>query len=531
MRIPFDSLCLAAVVAEAQPMVGSRVERTLEVDEKTVVLGTYRNGQFWLLLSVDALAPRAYLVTRRPEAQKNVGRFCSDLRRLLTDAEVEFIRQVRFDRLLEIGFAGPSGRSVLHAELTGKHANLILVGESGMVATAAIYEGQNKTARPVLASKPYAPPPLPVMRSLLSVQEGDDLRDVEGASPFLQKLVASGQPLATIQSTVTSGSYEPVYSPGNGAYPVSVGSLGLEEVPRSSVSIALEQHFAELVETDHVTRARAGLVAQLERVLLAREVALQDLAEALDAARNARRLQQNGELILAYQHQIQPGDSALRVMGYEGAEVEIPLRQDLTPLENAERLFSKAKRAKGRAEELKGQEQKLRSDAEALNAALGQARTAESMRDLEPIVELAERSRWLAKHGAATKKSERPFEGHAVRELLSPGGWRVLVGQNSTANDYLTTKFARPSDLWFHVRGGPSAHVILCTNNQPARVQNLDLEFAAQTAARNSTQKHSSYVAVDYTQKRYVRKPRGSAAGLAVYDHEKTIHVTMKGSS
>ncbi|MBS1709806.1 MAG: hypothetical protein JSS65_13925, partial [Armatimonadetes bacterium] len=41
----------------------------------------------------------------------------------------------------------------------------------------------------------------------------------------------------------------------------------------------------------------------------------------------------------------------------------------------------------------------------------------------------------------------------------------------------------------------------------------------------NSVSKHASYVAVDYTLKKYVRKPRGSAPGLAVYTQEKTLHI------
>jgi predicted ribosome quality control (RQC) complex YloA/Tae2 family protein len=32
-------------------------------------------------------------------------------------------------------------------------------------------------------------------------------------------------------------------------------------------------------------------------------------------------------------------------------------------------------------------------------------------------------------------------------------------------------------------------------------------------------------VPVDYTLKKHVRKPKGSAAGFATYTHEKTLHV------
>jgi predicted ribosome quality control (RQC) complex YloA/Tae2 family protein len=49
--------------------------------------------------------------------------------------------------------------------------------------------------------------------------------------------------------------------------------------------------------------------------------------------------------------------------------------------------------------------------------------------------------------------------------------------------------------------------------------------FAAKVAVQHSPQKHAGFVAVDYTLKKYVRKPRGAAKGTALYTHEKTLHV------
>ena len=101
----------------------------------------------------------------------------------------------------------------------------------------------------------------------------------------------------------------------------------------------------------------------------------------------------------------------------------------------------------------------------------------------------------------------------------------MLYGDNATSNDYLTTKVAKPNDYWFHVRGVTSAHVLLMTQNQPKKVQYEDMMFAAKLAVSKSVSKHSSYVAVDYTLKKYVRKPKKSAPGFVTYSQEKTLHV------
>jgi putative ABC transport system ATP-binding protein len=86
----------------------------------------------------------------------------------------------------------------------------------------------------------------------------------------------------------------------------------------------------------------------------------------------------------------------------------------------------------------------------------------------------------------------------------------VLVGENAAANDFLLTRIAKPNDWWLHVRTGTGAHVIIRTENQPQRVPRSTLEFAARLAAQHSADKHARLVEVDYTLRKYVRKPKGA---------------------
>jgi predicted ribosome quality control (RQC) complex YloA/Tae2 family protein len=101
----------------------------------------------------------------------------------------------------------------------------------------------------------------------------------------------------------------------------------------------------------------------------------------------------------------------------------------------------------------------------------------------------------------------------------------VLFGENAESNDYLTLRVARPNDYWLHVRGSTSAHVVIVTGNHPEKIGTEHLIFAARVAVQNSASKHAGYVPVDYTLKRYVRRPRGAPKGTALYTHEKTLHI------
>ncbi len=72
------------------------------------------------------------------------------------------------------------------------------------------------------------------------------------------------------------------------------------------------------------------------------------------------------------------------------------------------------------------------------------------------------------------------------------------------------------------------AHVVIRGVTTLDRLPPEVLREAARLAAAHSESKHSSLVPVDYTFRRYVRKPRGSAPGSVTYTGEKTLHVELK---
>lgn len=232
-----------------------------------------------------------------------------------------------------------------------------------------------------------------------------------------------------------------------------------------------------------------------------------------------------GELILAYQGQIKPGDASVEVWDYAGNPLTIPLKPDLSAVENANRYFTKAKRAKERVPQLKEQVSRLELELYDLGKAIFDLDQAETEEAFQKLSDLAAQRRWLQVQTGAIKKEDRPYAGHRVSEMLGPKGYMVLVGINATANDYLSTKVGKGNDLWFHVRGHTSAHVLVLTGGKPEKVPHEVLRYAAELAAKNSPLKHSQHVPVDYTLKKYVRKPRGSAVGTVVYTNEKTLHV------
>jgi predicted ribosome quality control (RQC) complex YloA/Tae2 family protein len=112
-------------------------------------------------------------------------------------------------------------------------------------------------------------------------------------------------------------------------------------------------------------------------------------------------------------------------------------------------------------------------------------------------------------------------------EYLAWRGQRVLVGRGATDNDRLTTKVARPQDLWLHARGVPGAHVVVPLEKDAVCPSEL-LVDAATLAAYHSDARDEDTVEVHYTPRRYVRKPRKSAPGQVALDREKVLTLRVE---
>ena len=76
--------------------------------------------------------------------------------------------------------------------------------------------------------------------------------------------------------------------------------------------------------------------------------------------------------------------------------------------------------------------------------------------------------------------------------------------------------------MWLHAKDMPGSHVIL-PGDDPAPEDILD---AARLAAAHSKAGASSQVPIDYTRRRYVKKPSGAKPGFVIYTHQKTLYVT-----
>ncbi|GIV15788.1 MAG: hypothetical protein KatS3mg022_1223 [Armatimonadota bacterium] len=571
--IPYDSLTLAAVVHTLRSLQGGRIQHIAQPAEHDILLTVYVRGvgEVYWLVSCSPQWARTYLLSHRLPNPPQPPPFCMALRKYLQGGTVLTIAQRRFDRILDVEVKGHEGHTyLLSTELMGRHSNIILIASDERILHAAkMVSSRISRVREVLPGKPYTPPPAEERPDPRTVNEGQFLgwfqqdnpqnltewlrTRFEGISGFLAgEIVARAQRLAgregpqTLWSAFRSvfeaaqeGGWEPVLVRDEahqpiGAYPIPLASFPEEQqYPRSNIHVALENYYAVAIPRAEMEQQKRSLQGILQRVLQARRNALQQLEQGVQERAKAEQYRRWGETLLAFLSQVPKGAQQVALpdlYSAEGATMTIPLDPTLTPQQNAERYFARARHVEQNAQRLEAMRHRLQTEEMQVQDAL---QRLESVRELSELAalrkEIAERG-WLnptaGVSGEATPRPQEEFEGKRIRIHLAPGGWQVLVGENAEANDYLVTRVAQPNDWWLHVRAGTGAHVVIRTNNNPQAVPRQVIEFAARLAAANSPQRHSSIVPVDYTLRKYVRRPRGAQPGFVTYTHEKTLHVS-----
>ena len=203
----------------------------------------------------------------------------------------------------------------------------------------------------------------------------------------------------------------------------------------------------------------------------------------------------------------------------DGEHVSIPLDPALSPVQNAQRYFEKAKRAKAAAAESSRRLSELARRIERLENLLAEAeRSLPGERAAEFFKEHAAELEDVGLGSRSREKERLPF-----RVFIVDGGFEVWAGKNGANNDLLTLRHTKPDDLWFHARGGSGSHVVLKTHSGKGEPGKRAREQAAGIAAYYSKMKNAGMVAVAMTEKRYVRKPRGAPPGTVMIEREKVI--------
>jgi predicted ribosome quality control (RQC) complex YloA/Tae2 family protein len=268
------------------------------------------------------------------------------------------------------------------------------------------------------------------------------------------------------------------------------------------------------------SQARASLNASLKRLTRKAAAIREDLARA----ETAPLMRREANLLLCHLAAVSPGSEEVALEDLSSEPVEtlrIKLDPSLSAQQNAERRFARARRMERGATIAATRLRDVESELSSLShfAETSAALDAASLIHEASLVGIKlDAGVAQAKPRAAKARQEhipyRSFQGEA--------GARILVGKGAADNDALTLTIARPHDLWLHARGLQGAHVIIPRERNAAIAPELLLD-AAHLAVHFSSARGEASAEVQYAERRYLRKPKGSAPGAVRVDRERVL--------
>ncbi|MGX9133606.1 Rqc2 family fibronectin-binding protein [Rummeliibacillus sp. JY-2-4R] len=550
----YDGLFTLAMTKELQQLVTGRIAKVHQPNAQEIILTIRANGSNnKLLFSIHSSYARVHLTEQAVENPAEPPMFCMLLRKHIEGGFIESIKQIDGDRIiiLTISSKNEIGDPIireLHAEIMGRHSNLILVEKETqkIVDSLKHLPPTVNSYRTVLPGQQYVAPPAqdkvnPVNPSYEELQTFFDTEKTAQelvqhftgfstlhANEFLYRVKQNGKSASDLFpifiDEFKNGGSNPTYIEVNGKTqfsPIALTHLEGKPTIYPTLSTLLDRVFFARAERDRVKQQAGDLERWLQNEISKLKLKLKKLQKDLNHASNLDQYQLFGELLMANLYNFEKGQKEVIVTNYydeNGAQVKIPISERKTPIENAQSYYTKYNKAKNALIMVQQQIDKTDEDLAYFEMLSQQVQQA-SPHDIEEIrEELAEQEFMKMKASKRRKKPTKP----APEEFASSSGIRISVGKNNKQNDYLTFKLAKRYEIWMHTKDIPGSHVVIHDDNPDDQT----LLEAATLSAYFSKARESSSVPVDYTEVRQVKKPNGAKPGFVIYFEQKTIYVT-----
>lgn len=335
-----------------------------------------------------------------------------------------------------------------------------------------------------------------------------------GVDPGIAIYGAKGEILSSL-GTISAKTLETVPSVSHNRLLRSIGETSLsQKLDEVRLAGEAENEFQRLAKAAKLT---------IKREIDRRKRLLRNLDSDLQRHGNAEQWKHFGDLILSNISTLLEVGSNLRLIDHfdeDQKEITIPAVEGLSISEMAEVYFRRYVKARNAAIEIASRRERIERELVELEDQMSTVLDAISMRDTDSLTGFAPKAR----AGTKVKEERAKTRLREAREFLSSDGIEILVGKSARDNDYLTFRIGRSTDLWLHAADYPGSHVIVRIP-KGKKVPSRTLIEAAKLAAFYSEARQLPKAAVNYTQKKFVNKPKRSAPGLVRLSSLKTILV------
>ena len=561
-----DGLTMSVLAKELNERLQTgQIQKLYQIDKTTLLFKIRALNEDQNLIITVGATPAMYLSKPLQDLPKEPSSLCMFLRKHIEGSRIVKVEQINGDRIMciqtdKLEMDGSITSTLIYVELMGKYSNCIFV-QDGVILESLIHVSPLMNRERSISPKlQYELPPNANRVSLMDF-DYNEIRNllVSFGNGSIQQSIRAifngfGKPLldevlynANLNGDeiITDLEASQVDKLANALYDLKMmlqkgnGLLSLVNdnhkkaystfiLHNYNVVKTYETISEALEETIHSTKAIHTADKELEKILTAaikkEEGRHQKIKDELEDTNKMDTYKLYGDLLMINAHlqvQYEPSIELQNLLSDEGEMLTIPLKPNLTIVENAQWYYKLYTKLKNRMVSGEYQLNASTTKLEYLKSILYSISLATTRESLEEI-------RKECMDAGIIKKSKKPLSyklGKSNYIHLTIDEGEMFIGRNNQQNEYLTHRFAKPTDIWFHTQDIQGSHLILRLNVEP---DDMILSKVAQYAAYFSKARETSKVPVDYTYIKNIKKPPGSPLGFVIFNTHQTMIVEPK---
>ena len=561
-----DGLTMSVLAKELNERLQTgQIQKLYQIDKTTLLFKVRALNEDQNLIITVGATPAMYLSQPLQDLPKEPSSLCMFLRKHIEGSRIVKVEQINGDRIMciqmdKLEMDGSITSTYIYIELMGKYSNCIFV-QDGIILESLIHVSPLMNRERIISPKlQYDLPPNANRVSLMDFDNNEikNLLTSFGNGSVQQSIRAIfngfGKPLLDELLYISKLSGEEIITDldtsqldtlAKALYNLKVkleNSKGLftlvnDNNKKAYTSILLHNYKVlkeyntiseALEESIHNTKAIHTADKELEKILTAaikkEEGRHQKIKDELEDTKKMETYKLYGDLLMINAHlqvQYEPSIELQNLLSEENEMLTIPLKPNLTIVENAQwyyKLYTKLKNRMVSGEfQLNASTTKL-AYLQSILYSISLATTRESLEEI----------RKECMDAGIIKKSKKPLSyklGKSNYIHLTIDEGEIFIGRNNQQNEYLTHRFAKPTDIWFHTQDIQGSHLILRLNVEP---DDMILSKVAQYAVYFSKARDTSKVPVDYTYIKNIKKPPGSPLGFVIFNTHQTMIVEPK---
>ncbi len=561
----FDGIVTKAIASELKNLSGARIDKIFEPNKNNIVIGMYLNGvNYALNISIDSGNYRINLTTHPKPNPKVAPNFCMVLRKHLIGLHLKNVITTDLERIVTIEFEGFDDiddiiTKKIVIELMGRHCNVILLDENSVIIDSLRHINNENANRIVVPHIKYTYPKSNKF-SLLNCNFKNFCENISDKDISIPTKISnafngiSKNYVSFIMNNLKTENLEIIYNYlldivsrtdslklkfntyENNYFLVPSPNINTEPF---SLNYFIDDFYYKKESSQELKKYKDTVFKIILSTFEKYKKRLKNMDTKLKECENLDKYRLYGELITANLYKI-PNKNIKKITlenYYDNNKpITISLDDKYLPSINAKRFYKKYNKLKNTLEIVTIQKQETKSELQYLESIIYELECCNSIEEISEILdELSENE--IFKEKINSLKNKRKYEikksNFTKNKKISfnPIKYKIdnftfLVGRNNKENDYLTLKYAKKTDLWFHTKDIHGSHAILILDNKTPAHDILNK--CAEITAFHSKAKHSSNVPVDYCEVKYVKKPNKAKPGMVIYKNNSTLYVNPK---